>query len=94
MNTSKLFRELGENGYAVSTCLMWNRRDVDSVLSSIGVDMFERSCLSDTDKEILLSEFFDSIEDQITETIGGLMLDYFSQRIKEKKPLNVSEQLF
>lgn len=94
MNTSTLFRKLGEKGYAVSTCLMWNRTDVDSALSDIGIDIFERSCISNTDKEMLLDEFFLSIEDEVKEMIKDKMMNYFDERIKSKKPLNVSQQPF
>lgn len=94
MNTTTLFRKLGERGYAINPCLMWSRVDVDSALEQVGVDIFERSALSDTDKEMMLSEFFDNVEDSIIEHINELMINHFDEKIKNKEPLNVSQQPF
>ena len=43
---------------------------------------------------MLLDEFFLSIEDEVIGMIRERMMNYFDERIKAKKPLNVSQQTF
>ena len=94
MNTTTAFKKIAEAGYAINPCLMWSRVDIDSALEQVGVDIFERSALSDEDKEMMLSEFFDNVEDYIIGHINELMINYFEEKINNKEPLNVSQQPF
>lgn len=94
MNTTTLFRKLSEKGYVYNSALTWNRIDLDCVLEEVGFDSFDRAAISDLDKDILLSDFFDKVEDCLIETINDLMIDHFATMKDNKEPLNVSDLEF
>lgn len=94
MNTTTLFRKLSEKGYVYNSALTWNRIDLDCVLEEVGFDSFERAAISDLDKDILLADFFDKVEDYLIETINDLMIDHFATMKENKEPINVADQEF
>ena len=94
MNTTTLFRKLSEKGYVYNSALTWNRIDLDCVLEEVGFDSFERAAISDLDKDILLNDFFDKVEDYLIETINDLMIDHFATMKDNKEPINVSDLEF
>jgi hypothetical protein len=94
MNTTTLFRKLSEQGYVYNSALTWNRIDLDAALEESGFDAFERAAISDLDKDILLSDFFDKVEDYLIETINELMIDHFTMMKDNKEPINVADQEF
>lgn len=94
MNTTTLFRKLSEKGYVYNSALTWNRIDLDCVLEEAGFDSFERAAISDLDKDILLADFFDNVEDYLTETISELMVDFFTRMKDNNEPINVADLEF
>ena len=94
MNTTTLFRKLSEKGYVYNSALNWNRIDLDAALEESGYDSFERAAISDLDKDILLADFFDNVEDYLTETISELMVDFFTRMKDNNEPINVADQEF
>ena len=94
MNTTTLFRKLSEKGYVYNSALNWNRIDLDAALEESGFDSFERAAISDLDKDILLADFFDKVEDYLIETINDLMIDHFSTMKDNNEPINVADQEF
>lgn len=94
MNTTKAFKKISESGYVVNSALMWNRVNLEEALMSAGYDAFERAAISDLDKDILLADFFDNVEDYLTETISELMVDFFTRMKDNKEPINVSDLEF
>lgn len=94
MKTTTLFRKLSEKGYVYNSALTWNRIDLDCVLEEVGFDAFERAAISDLDKDILLADFFDKVEDYLIETINDLMVDHLATMKDNKEPINVSQQEF
>jgi hypothetical protein len=94
MNTTTLFRKLSEKGYVYNSALTWNRIDLSCALEAAGFDTFEIAAISDLDKDILLNDFFDKVEDYLTETITELMIDHLTSMKDNKEPINVADLEF
>jgi len=94
MNTTTLFRKLSEKGYVYNSALTWNRIDLSCALKEAGFDPFEIAALDDLDKDILLNDFFDKVEDYLTETINDLMIDHLTSMKNNEEPINVAQQPF
>ena len=94
MNTSTLFKKLSEKGYVHNPALTWNRIDLNVALEKAGYDAFERAAISDLDKDILLNDFFDKVEDYLNETINELMIDHLTSMKDNKEPINVADLEF
>lgn len=94
MNTTTLFRKLSESGYVYNPALTWNRFDLSCALKEAGYDTFNIAALDDLEKDILLNDFFDKVEDYLSETITELMINHFTSMKDNNEPLNVSDLEF
>jgi hypothetical protein len=69
MKTETLFKKLEEKGYVFPNCLKWTADDIDLRLYQIGLES-EIKLMSQTDKQMILTDFFEDFEDEICEFIN------------------------
>ncbi len=74
MNTTTIFKKLSE------------QINLEAALEESGFDALEIAVISDLEKDILLADFFDKVEDYLIETINDLIIEHFTS-IKENKEL-------
>lgn len=85
MNKEKLLEKLSQLGHATNSCLMWHIDDIENALGNAGWTEKDMLFMDDTDKRMLLDDFFDEHEETITEFISDLLHDY-ARNISSVKP--------
>lgn len=75
MKTEQIISKLKEKGYVFPTCLQWTAEDIDLRLRSLGLQE-HLITMNQTDKIMLLDDFFIEIEDIITEFINKELEEY------------------
>ena len=75
MSNKELLNKLKEQGFATDSCLLWSIQDISIALEG-RMSEEDLESLSDSDKQILLDEFFEDNSDIICEFIGDLLLNH------------------
>ena len=75
MKTETLIKQIEAKGYVYPSCLRWTADDIDLRLTSLGLQEHLKT-MSQTDKIMLLDDFFIHNEDIITEFINIELEEY------------------
>lgn len=75
MKTEQIISKLKEKGYVLPTCLQWTAEDIDLRLRSLGLQK-HLITMNQTDKIMLLDDFFIHNEDIIMEFINKELEEY------------------
>jgi hypothetical protein len=89
MKTQTLIKKLEEKGFVYSSCLLWTSNDIDARLRAIGLES-EIKFMSQTDKHMILTAFFEDHEDEICEFINQKL----EQHLEDLTDYNLSEKPF
>lgn len=75
MRTETIIKQLKEKGFIFPNVLQWTGADIDARLRAIGLES-EIKFMSQTDKEMILTAFFEDYEDEIFEFINQKLEDH------------------
>ena len=89
MKTQTIINKLEEKGYVYPVALRWTLNDVNHRLMVLGQEDKLRY-MDDTDKRMILDDFFIEIEDELIELINQ-RLDEYLENLLDYKP---SQKIF
>ena len=75
MKTETIIKQLKEKGFVFPNCLQWNSADIDTRLIVIGQGD-QLKMMNQTDKVMLLDDFFNEYADEIEEFINQKLEDH------------------
>lgn len=75
MKTETIIKQLIDKGFVYPSCLQWTPADINLRLRAIGRED-DLKTMSDTDKRMLLDDFFTEYEDVIIEFINDQLEEH------------------
>jgi len=86
MKLDNVLKQLRANGYCSDSALLWSTEDVEMSLDSLSIPTRD---ISNTDKQIILDDFFDKHGDHISEYIGDLLRYYIENEVTNLNPSQI-----
>ena len=86
MKLDNVLKQLRANGYCSDSALLWSSEDVEMSLDSLSIPTRD---ISNTDKQIILDNFFDHHGDHISEYIGDLLRYYIENEVTNLNPSQI-----